>query len=94
MKMLQLNMRQGKKEILTTEQSSSLHSEDWYQFLRTLTRILSSWLHITHISSLVFIIWGWPCQMSIYLILWSNFLLEKINDNIKLHCYFLTCKNF
>lgn len=59
------------------KQVSFLYSYDFYQFLRTLTRILGSRLHAACVSSLVFIIWRWPCQMSVYLILWSNFLLEN-----------------
>ena len=81
-KMWHFHMRQGEEEMLKTE-VFFFCSYDFYWFLRTLTRILSSSrLHTARASSLVFVIWGWPCQMSIYLILWSYFLLENTNENI------------
>lgn len=46
-----------------------------------LTRILICLLHIDHVPSLVFII-GWrSCQVSVQLILWSDFLLEDGSRN-------------
>ena len=58
------------------------HNYDLYLFQRTLTRILSSWLQGARSSSLVFVVWGRPCQMSVHLILRGKFLLENTNENI------------
>lgn len=48
----------------------------------TLTRILVCLLHVDHVPSLVFIIWWWSCQVSVQLILWSDFLLEDESRNL------------
>ena len=93
--MLYFNMRWEEEETSKWNKFLSSAVNDFHRFLRTLTRILGSWLHAACVSSLVFIIWGWPCQMSIDLILRRNFLLENKHKrkHIKSHTYFPTCKH-
>lgn len=69
------------------------HSYDLYSFRRTLTRILSGWLQTARISSLVFVVRGWPCQVSVHLILRGKFLLENTNENIELSEHFFSYKS-
>lgn len=57
------------------QRPSGWSSEPWFSGI--LTRILGCLLHADHVPSLVFVIWWWPCQVSVQLIWWSNFLLEN-----------------
>lgn len=79
--MLQLNMKQG-KERYEPLNSVLLFKLGFLLIFRTLTRILSRWLHVARISSLVFIIWGVALSDVCLSDLVEQFSLENTNENI------------